>query len=324
MTTTEPPYVQLLPAGYDRTEWLSARQQGIGASEIATILGLSPWDSPFSLYQRKTTGVGNGDNPEMRVGRLLEDAVAGEYATTHPDRDVQPAGLYASAQRPWQLASPDRLLDGDEGLECKTAGSYDGWGEAGTDEIPVYYRAQALHQADVMGWQRTHLYVLFLHTRQFRAYIIAYDPADVAVLREAGAQFARRIAEQDPPAVDWTPATTRALKRLHPNLVDADVAVPERLARAIEQTRAHHTRISRHLDLLNNQLLALIGDNRRAVSTGRVVATRSVYDQQRVDTTRLRAEHPDVWEQVKTTSTVAKLLAPRSSKPTGQTIRSAL
>lgn len=31
----------------DRTEWLKARRSGIGGSDIAAILGLSPWATPL-------------------------------------------------------------------------------------------------------------------------------------------------------------------------------------------------------------------------------------------------------------------------------------
>ncbi|MDQ3578214.1 MAG: YqaJ viral recombinase family protein, partial [Actinomycetota bacterium] len=35
-------------------EWHAARAQGLGGSEIAAVLGLSPWESRFSLWHRKT------------------------------------------------------------------------------------------------------------------------------------------------------------------------------------------------------------------------------------------------------------------------------
>ena len=38
----------------DRAEWLKAREGGIGASEVAAVVGLSKWDSPYSLFLRKT------------------------------------------------------------------------------------------------------------------------------------------------------------------------------------------------------------------------------------------------------------------------------
>ena len=31
----------------DRNEWLELRKAGIGSSEVATIVGLNPWETPY-------------------------------------------------------------------------------------------------------------------------------------------------------------------------------------------------------------------------------------------------------------------------------------
>ena len=61
----------------DRNEWLEHRKSGIGSSEVATILGLNPWETPYQLWRRKV-GL---DEPKtetfaMKAGHYLEDAVA--------------------------------------------------------------------------------------------------------------------------------------------------------------------------------------------------------------------------------------------------------
>ncbi len=37
-----------------RQEWLQVRNQGIGSSEAAAAIGLSPYTSPLALWQHKT------------------------------------------------------------------------------------------------------------------------------------------------------------------------------------------------------------------------------------------------------------------------------
>jgi predicted phage-related endonuclease len=37
----------------DREAWLAARRTGVTATDIAVILGLVTWDSPFALHHRK-------------------------------------------------------------------------------------------------------------------------------------------------------------------------------------------------------------------------------------------------------------------------------
>ena len=43
----------VVPADAPEAVWLAARREGIGASEISAVLGISPWESPFSLFWRK-------------------------------------------------------------------------------------------------------------------------------------------------------------------------------------------------------------------------------------------------------------------------------
>ncbi|MDG4792204.1 YqaJ viral recombinase family protein, partial [Micromonospora sp. WMMD1102] len=105
--------VELLPAAEatpDNPRWHELRRAGVTASEVAALVGISPWDSAFSLYHRKANGWEVEDNEDLSNGRRCEPVIAEWWADTHPDAVVCPAGLYASQARPWQLATPDRLV----------------------------------------------------------------------------------------------------------------------------------------------------------------------------------------------------------------------
>ncbi len=63
-------------------EQKEARKAGIGGSDVAAILGLSPWKSAHMLYLEKR---GEWEEPEkdsevIHFGNVLEDVVANEYA----------------------------------------------------------------------------------------------------------------------------------------------------------------------------------------------------------------------------------------------------
>lgn len=93
----------------DRDEWLEARQAGIGASEIAAVLGISPYDSPFSLWWRKRNNWGVDANAEMSTGTFLEGTIA-SWFKVHGDPNenlhIDHAGLYHHPDRPWQMLMP--------------------------------------------------------------------------------------------------------------------------------------------------------------------------------------------------------------------------
>jgi hypothetical protein len=56
-----PPTADVQPSSYeaeDRTEWHAARKKGLGGSDIAAVMGVSPWQSPMDVWMSKTGRVG--------------------------------------------------------------------------------------------------------------------------------------------------------------------------------------------------------------------------------------------------------------------------
>lgn len=324
--------------------WLDARRAGVSASEIAAVLGISPWESPFSLYWRKVNDWEIEPSDEMRAGLILEPAIAEWWAAECDplqNLTVRPAGLFAAEARPWQLATPDRLvhmvcpacdgtlllgdldgagvgpcscLDGTDGgpplavLECKWVPfSWDGWGEPGTDEIPVYYRAQVLWQLDVLDLDEA--YLAALGPDGFRGYQVRRDETDLTVMRRAGAAFMARLAAGDAPDVDSHAATIRVLKQLHPDVEDIDVPISDALAVEYAAARDALDEAKQRKSLAEAGIRAAIGSGRRAVlADGTRVATRSVYVQRRVDVAALRADLPEVADKYSVQSIVDKLV----------------
>lgn len=331
----------------DRThtheEWLEARRAGVSASEVAALMGLSPYESPLSLYHRKVGDLGEQpDTDAMSLGRYLESWVAGWFADRHPELHMEPGGLFASVDRPWQMATPDRLLYDDvcrcdaatdpeivctclpafeepvSALECKTDASYDGWGDDGSDDIPAHYRAQTLWQMDVLDLPEVRVACLFLHSRQVREYIIARDDQaerDLELMRHEAETFLHRVDQGEPPPVDSHPATSDTLKALHQDLEDREVMVTagfaRRYASAVRRLREAEARKNGY----DNKLRDKLGNARVAINPdGGKVATRSVFPRTSLDTKRLRAEQPNIYQQYATSTTVNRLNPAKENK----------
>jgi putative phage-type endonuclease len=340
--------VELLPpaeAVHGNERWYELRRAGVTASEIAALMGISPYESPFNLYWSKVNDWRWDGNEYTSAGRHLEDAIADWWmAERDPIENLQAqwAGLYAHPERPWQLATPDRLLylscgacggsgfagreDVEYGplacrecdlaghvgdpvalLECKwVAYSWDGWGEPDTDEVPVYYRAQALWQLDTLGVDE--VYFAALGPGGFRSYLVRRDETDLALMRKAAEDFIRRLAEGDPPPLDSHTATLGALKRLYPTVGEGDVQVPHSVAFHYREARRllkeAEERVALHEAVIREYLE---DDHARAVYNGHLVASRSVFDQQRIDSKRLRKERPDIAAEYTTSTTVDRL-----------------
>ena len=240
-------------------EWHDARRLRIGGSEIAAVLGLSAWQSPFSLWHLKAGQISpEPDNPYTDWGRRLEPVVAQKFLDDHPDLTPEPdqGQAYAHADRPWQTASHDVLFS-DSFLEVKTARRDDAW----YDGIPVYYRCQVLWTMDVLGVDHAWLAVL-IGGSDYREYPMVMDDdarTDLAVMREAGQKFIDSLIDGTPPDIDDSYATFQTVRRMHPDIeLDSEHEVSREVAEAYldanqalaeieRQQRRARTDIARHM-----------------------------------------------------------------------------
>lgn len=114
------------PKNHD--EWLDLRKGGIGSSEVGSVLGVNPYETPYQLWLRKTGRIAAKEqNMAMRLGHLMEGTVAQLYedATGNiVDTATEGDWCVKNEARPYTIASPDRYCITPDGktilLECKT------------------------------------------------------------------------------------------------------------------------------------------------------------------------------------------------------------
>jgi len=209
--------------------WHAARRGRINGSEIAAVMGVSPFESAFSLWHRKAGTIGDiTPDPVMYWGTQLEPVIRAEWNKRHPELAVAETGQWAHRDRNWQGGSPDGLGNGRL-WEAKTARYDEHWGEEGTDQIPVYYRAQTLWYLDVFGFEVCDVSVLIAGS-DYREYRVTYAAAEVAQMREAARAFLDTLDARQPPPLDGHDATYEAVKELHPDIEPAAVELPADVA----------------------------------------------------------------------------------------------
>lgn len=269
-------------------EWHAARANGIGGSEIAAVLGLSPYESRFSLWHRKKGLIGPVEESEqMYWGKVHEPGICARFARNHPEWLVRGAYTYAATGRPWQIANPDRNLWHPDStvtdtvpaavLEAKTSRDDTGWGKEGTDDIPIWYRAQCLWYMDVLGAPRCYVAVLIAGS-EYREYVVDYDPADALRMREAAAEFMRTLAADERPDIDGHSATYQAIREIPEGLDPVDVEIPTVLRDRFHAAQDAFWAAEDELTACKGLLLDAIGTGQRAVCERARIATRTVRD----------------------------------------------
>lgn len=186
------------------TEIRALRRKGIGASEAGAVLGLSPFATPADVWMQKV-GLSEGpdETPAMEWGGRLESAVIGAYAekmgvTAHPSAPMvwHPSGLPV-------FASPDAFVREAwrAVVDAKTTTSDEGWGAAGTDEVPESILVQTVVQMACLDVGRADVAMLNLARRDFRIYHIIRDlELEAMVLDRLAAFWRDYVVTQTAPA----------------------------------------------------------------------------------------------------------------------------
>lgn len=202
-------------------EWLELRRKGLGGSDVATAMGLSPWKSPMQLYLEKTGEI----DPEPLTsevvywGTVLESVIADRFAELHPELTVEePKQMLAHSDYPFMLANLDRVVitsDGKQGvLEVKTtsATQSDKWKD---DNVPIHYVLQVQHYLAVTGYDFAYIACLIGGQNYVERYM-ERDEELIEQLIDKESEFWNCVETKTPPAWDGSEASWQILRSLYP------------------------------------------------------------------------------------------------------------
>ena len=300
-------YQTISTKNMSRKDWLSLRRTGIGGSDAGAICGLNPYSSPLDVYFNKTgEAPETEDNEAMRQGRDLEEYVARRFTEETGLKVRRSNQMYRSIEHPFMIADIDRLIIGeDAGLECKTANAFgaDKWKDG---QIPVHYLLQCLHYMAVTGKKTWYIAVVILGM-DFQYRKIVWGEKLLSNLIEIEENFWNcYVTRGKMPEPDGTDAYTKALGAYF-SIAEKGTKIPligfdEKLSRRdaiLEEMKALETEKSQ----IEQEVRCYMERNGAAISEKYRVSWPNI-ETSRLDTKRLRAEQPEVYQQFlkKTTS----------------------
>lgn len=208
-----------------RAEWLEARRDGLGASDAAAVLGISPWKTNVQLWEEKTGLVvpeDIGDNPFVKYGNDAEPLLRQFFALDHPEYRVSftPYKIIKHPDLPFITCTPDgeleEIMTGRRGgLEIKTTEiqSSTGW-LRWKGRVPDEYYAQVCQQMLAADWQFVELLAQIKYTtadgedrKEVRHYKIERADVleDIALIRREAAPFWRCVQHRKRPNLKLPP-----------------------------------------------------------------------------------------------------------------------
>lgn len=248
----------------------------VSPSKAAAMLGLSPWDSPRSIWHKMHGDVPwDAETEAMERGNLCEPAVLAWWRKHH-DHDGW-AEQATVTLGDWCVATPDGVTRTDRGpvlIEAKTSSSdWDG-------DVPIPYLTQVYLAMEVYaraGQPVVGAHVPMLGGRRFlfEDHFVAYDSQIGSQVLDLCRAFYDSLAADEPPDLDDTVATFSAVKRAHPLINrNESVELPADLATEVVEARAA-VRVAEARDrLAKSRVVDAMKSARLATFHGATVARR--------------------------------------------------
>jgi putative phage-type endonuclease len=290
----------------DRAEWLEHRKDGIGSSEVASILGLNPYQTPYQLWRRKK-GL---DAPQeetfaMKAGHYLEDAVT-MFWSDATGREVikSSAGdwLFVNTEKDFLRASPDRTFwipgmaknGQNKGiLECKTTQM-----TIDPDDLPKHWFCQLQYLLGVSEMTQGSLAWL-CSGREFGYKDIALVTDFYGWMIEEVERFWTDyiVGDKEPDAISVTDVVTKYSRHTDGKIIEATEDIVNAYNQ-LKDVRAELSRLETTKEELETRIKLGFGDAEAMSYAGQTLATwKAAKDSSKFDAKLFCKENPELAEK---------------------------
>lgn len=301
-----------------REDWLEARKLGIGASEVATVVGLNPYETPIELWQKKVGIAPEKEETEaMKRGHFCEDAVARWWADRTGREIIQASAtdfMFIDEDKDFLRVSPDRTFwlpemtrnDDNKGiLECKTTNM-----TVDPDNVPNWWFCQVQMNLGVAGYTQGSLAWLG-YGFEFGYIDIEFVPSFYEMLVEAVDKFwnvnVKQMIEPDP--INVRDIATKFKRHIAGKVVEVGDDILDAY-HELKEVNTQLKQLEEQKEELANRMKMVFGDAEAIAYDGATLATwKATKDSVKFDEKAFKDAHPDEWKQyAKTVPGVRKFL----------------
>jgi len=289
------------------------RKKRLGASDAAAVLGVSPWSTAFDVWAEKTGRALDGpplDKDAVWIGNNVEGPLL-DWAAEQTGATIKKNQYRVHKTAP--LHANHDALDIDFGasnigFEAKTSGmiwhnAAGDWGDPDIDpeSVPAHVLTQCYHQMAVSDLRRVYVPALIKGRRQL--YCIKRDDAlvDEIVKRECEWWDKYVVGDVRPPDSAPSESMIRRLK-WEPESVVAVGGREGGLVSTWVVRREQRLEAEKSEEEAKANLLALLDGNEAMTFDGHAITYRPT-ETRRLDQSKLKTDHPDVWRDCQKTTT---------------------
>lgn len=293
--------------GMTEDDWQAYRQtqKGIGGSDVATILGLNPYKTAFTLWLEKTGQVKPApiDNEYVEWGNILEPVIRDKFARETGFQVKENPYVLQHDDHDFMIANIDgEVFDFEKDewgvLEIKTASErMKGEWEEGP---PHHYMLQIQHYLAVMDYNYAYVACL-LGGNHFKYFEIIRDDYVIDKIISAEKEFMRMVEENISPEISGHKADSEWLAATFPTANDEE----SELDPYLEVLAIRYTEIQKEIkdlqteaDYIKNQV-KLQAKESKILRSDSVKITMPTINKIIFNSKEFEADHPDLYKQYK-------------------------
>ena len=244
----------------NKEQWLLERKIYLGGSEIAPIMGLSPWSTPLDVYRDKMNPavIYEEESEDLKRGARVEKYILQEYSEVNNCALETNLPPFIHPEYPFMRGNVDAKLVGENVIiEAKSTKCPIAKWEEG---IPEYYRTQVAYYAMLSNAERVDVPVLFSNW-QYACFTYWRDYEYEARIRQAVIDFwNNHILAGIPPE----PSTPAELQEVYPKLeiaktIKADSDIREKV-NIWQETSLRRRELEKREERLKIEIQSFMGD----------------------------------------------------------------
>ena len=287
-------------------QWHKDRLNGLGGSDAAIVLGISPWKSRLELWNTKVNKIVNSnpeDNLIFQIGHALEPIIAEHYSKmTNRQLEIRPQKIHS--QHPFITGNIDREIVKSERetpgiLEIKTKGAFINWHE---DEIPPYYVSQLQHYLAVYGYKWGSFAVLDLQSRTITHTDIERDDIFIENLINEEKKFWKLVQDKTPPEIEPTESCEEFLRehfnQSEPITIDiSDNEEATKFAEKLKHIKVTRKGLEESETECKTYFMNLLQNAEKAIGSNYIITWKNDKNSTKFDVDKFKLDHPKLYKE---------------------------